>query len=142
MSATHLHPYLMFNGNARPALEHYQRVLGGKLTLQTYGETQGEGMSAPPPELADKIIHGSLDVGDGLVIMASDGQPGQETRVGDNVHLCLVGSDLEKLTREFDGLAEGGTVQLPLARQFWGDTYGQFTDKFGVHWMVNVSTRA
>jgi len=28
---------------------------------------------------------------------------------------------------------------MPLAKQFWGDTFGMVTDKFGVHWMVNVT---
>jgi len=28
---------------------------------------------------------------------------------------------------------------MALAKQFWGDTFGMLTDKFGVHWMVNIS---
>lgn len=29
---------------------------------------------------------------------------------------------------------------MPLAKQFWGDTFGMLTDKFGIHWMVNISS--
>ena len=28
---------------------------------------------------------------------------------------------------------------MPLANQFWGNTFGMLTDKFGVHRMVNIS---
>jgi len=30
---------------------------------------------------------------------------------------------------------------MPLAKQFWGDTFGQLTDKFGIHWMVNITAQ-
>ena len=30
---------------------------------------------------------------------------------------------------------------MPLAKQFWGGTYGQVTDKYGIHWMVNITSR-
>ena len=33
----------------------------------------------------------------------------------------------------------GGTVQMPLERQMWGDDYGMLVDKFGVAWMVNIA---
>jgi PhnB protein len=59
--------------------------------------------------------------------------------VGNNVHLSLIGSDEANLTRYFNRLSEGGTVDMPLEKQFWGDAFGMLTDKFGVHWMVNIS---
>ena len=37
----------------------------------------------------------------------------------------------------FAALSEGGRVTVPFARQFWGDHYGNFTDRFGVQWAVN-----
>jgi PhnB protein len=38
----------------------------------------------------------------------------------------------------FDGLAAGGTVRTQLERQFWGDTFGAVTDKYGIGWQVNI----
>jgi len=38
----------------------------------------------------------------------------------------------------FNGLAKGGKISMPLAKQFWGDTFGIVTDKFGIQWMVNI----
>jgi PhnB protein len=37
----------------------------------------------------------------------------------------------------FAALSEGGRVTVPFRQQFWGDHYGNFTDKFGVQWAVN-----
>jgi PhnB protein len=33
-------------------------------------------------------------------------------------------------------LAAGAAVAMPLAVQFWGDTYGQVTDPYGVTWSM------
>jgi PhnB protein len=30
---------------------------------------------------------------------------------------------------------------MPLAKQFWGDTFGMLRDKFGVRWMVNINSQ-
>ena len=53
----------------------------------------------------------------------------------------VLGGELELLTKYFNGLSVGGKVDIPLAKQFWGDTFGMLTDKYGVHWMVNVTAQ-
>ncbi len=35
---------------------------------------------------------------------------------------------------------DGGSIDMPLEKQFWGDEYGALTDRFGMHWMVNISS--
>ncbi len=54
--------------------------------------------------------------------------------------MILIGTDEKQLTEYFNNLAEGERITMPLAKQFWGDIYGQLTDKFGIHWMVNIGT--
>ncbi len=135
MSEIALSPYLNFDGNTRQAMEFYQQVFGGRLSLQRFGEVPGMQV---PPGYEDKIVHARLDA-DGITIMASEGRPGGTVNFGDNVSLSLNGADTAKLTGIYERLAEGGTVVMPLARQFWGDTFGMVTDRFGVHWMVNIA---
>lgn len=130
---TTLVPYLTFNGDCREAMEFYQAVLGGELTMQTFGES---GMPAPD-EAKDRIIHADLK-NEALSFMASDGPPDQTVKMGENVHMSLGGSDETKLTGYFDRLAAGGSVDMALEKQFWGDAFGMLTDKFGVHWMVSI----
>ena len=133
MKAT-LSPYLNFNGNTAEAMKFYQSVLGGDLAIQTFGEA---GMAQSDQE-KDLTVHAAL-TGDGLALYASDGHPSQKVTFGDNVHLSLMGNDAETLNDYFNNLAAGGKVDMPLAKQFWGDTFGMLTDKFGVHWMVNIT---
>jgi PhnB protein len=135
MAAASLHPYLNFNGNTKDAMEFYQKVLGGKLNMQKFSEVPGMPV---PPDYADKVMHAHLEA-DGIVIMASDPPPGMNVNVGNNVHLSLMGTDSSKLSKMFNDLSAGGKVTMPLAKQFWGDTFGSFTDKFGINWMVNIS---
>lgn len=131
-----LTPYLNFNGKTGEAMRFYHSILGGELTMQTFAEAK----MAQSPDQNDRIIHATLK-NEGLTFMASDTMPDREAKFGDNVHMSISGQDGEKLSKVFRGLSEGGKVDMPLAKQFWGDTFGQLTDKFGVHWMVNITAR-
>jgi PhnB protein len=55
------------------------------------------------------------------------------------VSLSLQGTEAAELKKAFDALAEGGAVMLPLEEQFWGDTFGMLTDRYGIQWMVNIA---
>ena len=129
-----LQPYLCFEGNCREAMEFYKGVLGGELEVSTFGDM---GMK-DPADNADKVMHSTLK-NDMLSFMASDAMPNGKVTFGDSVSLSIVGKDEEKLTKFFEGLSEGGKVTMPLEKQMWGDKFGMFTDKFGIHWMVNIT---
>ena len=101
--------------------------------MQTFGES-GQSKS---PEEKDRIMHAELK-NDTLSFMASDGNAEHPVHMGDNISMSISGSDETTLTKYFIGLAKGGKVDMPLAKQFWGDTFGMLTDKFGIHWMVNI----
>ncbi len=131
-----LTPYLTFNGNAAEAMKFYKSVLGGELTMQTFGEAK----MAKTAKEKDRIVHAALK-NETLSLMASDGQMTQQVKFGDNVSMSIIGQDQAKLTEIFNRLSKGGKVTMPLAKQFWGDTFGMFTDKFGIQWMVNISTQ-
>lgn len=122
-------------GQTKEAMEFYHSVLGGTLSMQTFEES---GMPTPDED-KDKIIHANLQNG-AVSFMASDGNSEHPVKMGDNIHMSLGGTDEKQLTGIFNKLAEGGMIDMPLAKQFWGDTYGQLTDKFGVHWMVNIQS--
>jgi len=133
---TQLNPYLTFPGTAREAMELYKSVFGGELTLQTFAES---GMPTKDED-KDKIVHAVLK-NDEFTFMASDGNSEHPVNMGDNISMSLSGEDEAKLKEYFDKLSEGGKVDMPLAKQFWGDTFGMLTDKFGIHWMVNITAK-
>jgi PhnB protein len=130
--ASELNPYLNFNGTARQALEFYQEVLGGELTLSTFGEL---GMADGAD--ADKVMHGQLKTSAGYVLMGADVPSHMEFERPAGFAVSLSGDD-DALHGYFDQLAAGGTVTMPLAKQVWGDEFGMLTDRFGIQWMVNI----
>ncbi|MGH7581419.1 MAG: VOC family protein [Gemmatimonadales bacterium] len=134
MSRIQTSPYVNFQGRAREAMEFYHRVLGGKLDLWAVSD-RGEARAAGN---GDRIAHARLEA-DGAVIVGSDGHPDYPAKVGENIGLALGGSDKDRLTRLFNGLAEGGRIQAPLARQPWGGEAGWMVDRFGINWTVTVN---
>lgn len=131
-----LNPYIGFVDTARQALEFYQEVFGGELTLNTYGEFG----AADGPD-AGKVMHGQLETPDEFTLMASDAPSGMPHDSGSAVSISIFGDDVA-LRGYFAQLADGGTVTMPLEKQVWGDEFGMCTDRFGVAWMVNVSEPA
>jgi PhnB protein len=133
-----LNPYLNFAGNAEEAVNFYKNALGGEaVMLSRYGDS-------PMPSDDDwkqKIMHARIVFGDDNVIMVSDTMKGHEVSTKGNIQLSI-GLDDEAQTHEiFNKLAEGGTVTMPLAKQFWGDVFGMLQDKFGVSWMLNCTEK-
>lgn len=129
---TRLNPYLTFDGDARSAMEFYASVLGGDLNVMAFADMGGMGM---PEDKQHLVMHSDLTVNDGVMLMGSDAFDTQEISNGT---VSLSGDDGDTLRAWFAGLAEGGTVVVPLEVAPWGDPYGQLTDKFGITWMVNI----
>ncbi len=129
-----LNPYITFNGDARQALEFYQRVFGGELNLNTYGDFgAGEGPGG------DRIMHGMLSTSSGFTLMAADNPPGTEYTPGGNLSVSVSGEDDAELRGYWEKLSEGGSVTVPMEKQMWGDIFGMCTDRFGITWLVNIN---
>ncbi len=131
--SSRLNPYITFNGNARSALEYYEGVFGGTLTLNTFGELGGASGAD-----ADTIMHGMLETAAGFTLMGADTPPGTEYTPGNNMAVSLSGDDGDELRKYWGALSDGGTVAVPLEKQMWGDEFGMCVDKFGIPWMVNI----
>lgn len=128
-----LSPYLSFpDGTAREAMETYQRVLGGELTLSTFGEF---GMDGPD---AARVMHGQLTTRDGITLMGADTGPGMGFEKAAGMTVCISGTDTDKLRGWWAQLSEGAQVSTPLEKQVWGDEFGQCVDRFGTPWMFNI----
>ncbi|KJL33122.1 VOC family protein [Microbacterium oxydans] len=142
--------HLNFRGVARQALDFYQSVFGGELTVATYGDF---GMPAGIPG-ADKVVFGQLTAADGIRLMAYD-IPGQDesdaaatagstrrengTTITDRTFFqSLQGGSLDEITQYWDRLADGATIIEPLAASAWSAGFGMLTDRFGVTWVLDV----
>ena len=129
----HLAPYLHFNGEAEEVLNFYKDIFNGEIiALNRYADSPMQ----VNEDWKSKIIHARLKFGDNL-IMISDSHNGQLASKEGNIQLSVEVDDEKKIEEVFNKLAEGGKVTMPLAKQFWGATFGMLQDKFGVNWMFN-----
>ncbi len=133
-----LNPYLSFRDDARQAMEFYQSVFGGELTISTFAEMH----ASEDPAEADKIMHSQLETPSGYTLMGADTPQGMEYSPTSNISVSLSGdSDSEsELSGFFEKLsADGGTVTMPLEKAPWGDFFGMCVDRFGTQWLVNIA---
>lgn len=135
---TRLNPYLSFRDTARDAMEFYRSVFGGELTVSTFGDYH----ASPDPAEQEKVMHSMLTSDSGLVLMGADTPNSMDYTQGDSVSVSLSGDDDAELRGYWEKLIDGATVQQPLEKAPWGDSFGMCTDRFGVHWLVNITATA
>jgi PhnB protein len=129
-----INAYLYLDGTCREAMTFYKECLGGELTIMTVGESP---MAAQlPPNAKNLVMHAMLRSGP-LTLLASDSIGGAKLVAGTTVSLMLNCTSEEEIQSAFSKLSAGGKVGHPLKQEFWGATYGDFTDRFGVRWMLN-----
>lgn len=135
-----LHTYLNFLGNTEEAFNFYKSVFGGELTTMV----RFKDMPIPGVQISksdeNKIMHVGLKVGESW-LMGTDSLEslGQKLMVGNNAHISIAPDSREEADRLFIALAKGGTIEMPIADQMWGDYYGSLKDQFGIQWMINYS---
>lgn len=129
-------PYLYFKGSCETALKFYEACGLGKIVdLRRYAGTPMEQRDGGA--WREKVIH-SVFEGPGIRLCASDG-PDSEPMKG--CALLLEPGTPDAAQALFDKLSAGGRITVPFKKQFWGSHYGNFTDKFGVQWAINVEDR-
>jgi PhnB protein len=132
-------PYLNFDGRCEEALEFYRRAVGAETTMlmrfKDSPEPHAPGMV--PPGAENKVMHASFRVGQST-LMASDchcaGKPNFQ-----GFSLALTAPNEAAAERVFAALADGGQVQMPLAKTFFSPRFGVLSDRFGVSWMIYVA---
>ena len=136
--------YLNFDGNCEEAFNFYRSVFGGEFPyVGRYKDMPvQEGQSTCTNELGEKIMHMFLPISKETMLMGSDvgGDWAPGFQQGNNFTVSIHAASKEEADRLFGGLSAGGKVMMPLQDTFWGDYFGQFTDKFGINWMVSFPT--
>ena len=135
----HVESYLFFNGRCEEAIEFYKRALGAEVLMLMRNKESPEptppGML--PPGSENKVLHATIRVGSSNLMLSDgrcDGKP-----VFNGFSLSLNAASVAEAERLFAALADGGAVQMPLAKTFWSPRFGMVADRFGVGWMVSVA---
>jgi PhnB protein len=137
-----VNPYLNFNGNTEEAFNFYKSVFGGEfINVMRFKDIPNE---TPQDQKSSEkqlnmIMHISLQISPHTILMGSDAPEsmGFNLIMGNNLYIYLQTDSKEEADNIFAKLSAGGKIEMPMADQFWGDYFGSFQDKFGVHWMIS-----
>lgn len=133
---TNVSIYLLLDGTCKPAMEFYQSVFGGTLTMTKAADTPAK--DHLPAHLQQRIIHARLQ-GANVDISASDWLRPEEIPVqGNKTCLYISGNSYEEVKSLYDKLSVGANITDPLKQEFFG-AYGALNDKFGNRWMFHTA---
>lgn len=138
-----INPYLTFNGNCEDAFHFYRSVFGGDFTHISRFKDMPKDSNSPLPEAEkENILHIALPINPKCTIMGCDSSEtfGRATVQGNNFSISVNTDSIDEINRIYYELSEDGKIKMPLEKTFWGAYFGMFTDKFGIHWMVNCET--
>jgi len=133
-----INPHINFNGNAEGAFTFYKSVFGGEFAKVIRFKDMASTELLVAEKEANKIMHIELPIGENL-LMAND-VPESMGKVDENENrqkISIRAENREEADRLFNGLSEGGSVEMPIAESPWGSYFGMLRDKYGIEWMVD-----
>lgn len=139
--------YLNFPNNTEEAFNYYKSIFGGEFFgngIMRFGDIPPqEGRPSMDPAMNHLVMNVGLHILEGHLLMGTDApeQMGFKLNFGNNMYINLEPDTKEETKKLFDALSAGGKVSNELQDMFWGDYFGSCTDKFGVQWMFNCSTK-
>ena len=133
-----INPYLAFNGDCENAFSFYKSVFGGEFMYTGRFKDMPPEFKVPEED-KEKIMHIALPIGEHTFLMGSDtsSSMGGPVKTGTNFSISVNTKSEEEADRIFDGLSEGGQVDMPMQKMFWGAYFGSLRDKFGIAWMMS-----
>ncbi len=142
--------YLNFNRNTEEAFNFYKSAFGtefdefnGKAITRMSDVPPHEGQTELSEEDKKLVMHVALPILGGHVLMGTDitEAMGMEATFGNNIYINLEPDTRTETDKLFNALSAGGEKEVQLQEMFWGDYFGSCTDKFGVRWMFNCSSK-
>lgn len=127
-------PYIIFNGNCKNALEFYKNAFQSEVKMSLpYGDYIPDGISEPPENLSEWILHAEMQICGTNFWFADEVQPLTQ---GNMVKLTAVVPTAIEAQGYFDLLKEGGIITLPSTKTFYSAFHAAVTDKYGVCWNI------
>jgi PhnB protein len=138
-----INPHINFNGNAEEAFTFYKSVFGGEfVTVMRFKDLSSPGFT-PSENEANKIMHIALPIG-GNVLMGND-VPEHMGRTNENENrskIAITANSREEADKLYNGLSQGGQVEMPIGDSPWGSYFAMFRDKYGIEWMVDFPQKS
>lgn len=132
-----INPYINFNGNAEEAFNFYKSVFGGEFkTIVRFKDIASDEFPVPENE-ANKIMRIVLPIGESMLI-ANDvpAAMGPVSEEENRSKIAVFADSKEEADKLFNGLSEGGEVEMPMDESPWGTYFAMFRDRYGIEWTV------
>jgi len=138
-----INPYIHFNGNAEEAFTFYKSVFGGEFTTVARFKDLSNAEHPISEKEAEKIIHIALPIGKTSVLMASDTPEfmGKHNENETRSKISISAESKAEADKIYNGLSEGGQIEMPIDDSPWGAYFGMFRDKYGIEWMVSFDSK-
>ena len=140
--------YLNFDGKTEEAFLFYRSVFKTEFIgkgIQRFGDIPASTENWPPvaDEIKKMILHVELPITGSHILMGMDApkEMGFTLAGGNNMHICIEPETREEADRLFHALSAGGNVTMPMADMFFGAYFGEFSDKYGINWMINFQNK-
>jgi PhnB protein len=137
--------YLNFVRETEAAFTFYKEVFGTEFLggIMRHGDVPDPGVSELSDADKQLVMNVQLPILGGHLLMGTDvpESVGMPLVAGNNVLIVLDPDSRAEADRLFAVLSTGGSAHMPLSEMFWGDYYGSLTDKFGIHWMINCTSK-
>lgn len=133
-----INPHINFNGNAQDAFNFYKAVFGGEFTKITRLKDLASPEFPVSEEDANKILYIALPIGKNVLI--GNDVPSFMGKVNENENrskIAIETESKEEADKLFNGLSEGGKIEVPLDESPWGTYFGMLRDKHGIEWTIN-----
>ena len=137
-----INPHINFNGNAEEAFNFYKSIFGGDFAKVTRLKEISSPDFPVPESDAEKILHISLPIGKNKLI--GNDVPSFLGSVNENENRSKISISAESRAEAdhlFNGLSNGGSVEMPMEDSPWGVYFGMFRDKYGIEWIVEFETK-
>jgi PhnB protein len=137
-----IHPYINFNGNAEEAFTFYKSVFGGEFGKIVRLKAIASAEFQVSEEDANKILQITLPIGP-TVLMAND-VPSFMGKVNERENrskIIVFAETREEADKLFNGLSQGGEVEMPMGESPWGTYVAMFRDKYGIEWMIEFDPK-
>lgn len=138
-----INPYIHFNGNAEEAFNFYKSVFGGEFAMIVRFKDMASEEFPIPENEAEKIMHIALPIGKHSILMGSDTPEsmGKHNEKENRSKISIGAESKEEADHLFNGLSQGGQVEMPIGDSPWGSYFGMLRDKYGFEWMVDFDPR-
>lgn len=132
-----INPYINFNGNAEEAFNFYKSVFGGEFkTIVRFKDLESSEFPVSENE-ADKVMRIVLPIGENTLIANDVPESLGPVSENENRSKISISADTkEEADKLYNGLADGGVVEMPMSESPWGTYFAMFRDKYGIEWTV------